>query len=215
MPSPSPLAASPAVASARRGWMGWMGLCVLAFAALYCLAVVPAWMGWIRSTAKLGGAPESIFLAGMFTMFAVGVGGFILSVALGASDDEIAMAVLMLTFVLGSLVNLSRVRNSPEIQMMGAYNQAQHTVAEAAKTLGHAPPVSAQLSLPSLASAVANPAPVWEIANADADAATVSQAMSAIAATGDESDHATFVRVNAMVRPQDHEHFARLALRTP
>lgn len=65
------------------------------------------------------------------------------------------------------------------------------------------------------AAVVANPAPVWEIANAAADAATVSQAISAIAATGDESDHATFVRVNAMVRPQDHEHFARLELRTP
>ena len=78
MSSPSPCAARPAVASDRRGWMR---LCVLAFAALYCLAVVPAWMGWIRSTAELGGAPESIFLAGMFTMFAVGLGGFMLSVA--------------------------------------------------------------------------------------------------------------------------------------
>lgn len=210
MSNPLPFAQSPARVANRRGVVG---LLTLGFVLVYCLAVVPVWVGWVRSTAELGGAPESLFLAGLFTMFALGLAGFILVLRAGGSDDPIVMGILMVAFTLGSIMNASRVWGSPELRTMRAYNSAQAVVTMARGTLGHAPPVASELAFPSLSAALSNSDPVFELALADASAATVSQAMTAIQATGDESNHAKFVRDNAIVRPEDQAHFAQLAVR--
>lgn len=188
----------------------------LIFSALYCLAVVPVWLAWIQSTAQLGGAPESLFMAGSFTMFALGLGGFIMLAAIsGEGDDLLIIPMLAAVLVIGSLLNTSRAWSSEELGAMQAYNQAQATVSLATQALGSPPPVAARLDVPSLSAAVTNLDSLRDLAAADATPGAVSNALLIIRDTGDDSVHAQFVRDNAMVRPEDQEYFARLLMRSP
>lgn len=197
--------------SMMKGRWGWVVLA--AFTAIQALAVQPLWK-WRISSAELGQSPDSLFVIGLFTLFAVSFVFFMLAVILTDDKNELALGGMLGVMMIGCLANASAVWRLPEMQTLGAYNKATANITQATKTLGHAPPISKDLVFPSVSAAIGNQT-LMEVAKADASPEAVSAALVATSVYGDTSDHAQFVRDNAMVRVEDKAHLARQSLRQP